>query len=269
MAKKRWEMKKRWTTTDWTKLEKLINSWNNKIYRVKKKGEIDPQLIPERKNFWKVKDRIYSSEDFDTEIKILEAFVKRGSEKVTYHSERGAYIPEYVIEQNKVKLSKINKDRARQRKMYEEEPLTDRGKAISKKNRFTDDALDHLNPRSLNYKNMSKKDLYASIMSLEQYKISVAKSNALYVSNYKDSIETVFSEPERTRIFNLLEGVKDEEILKMLYVDKTLNVDFNYDEELDYEIKFNALMEGWTNVINKRKKGSRTTAKGKRSNRRK
>lgn len=257
MSKKRWEMKKRWTTKDWNKLESLINKYNSKIYRVKKKGQIDSELIPERKNFWNVKERIYSNEDFETEIGILEAFVKRGSEKVTYHSERGAYIPQYVIEQNKVKLSKINKDRARQRKIYEKEQLTDRGKKISKKNRFTDSSLDHLNQRSLNYKNMSRKDLYATIQSLEQYKISISKSNALYVSNYKDSIETVFSEPERTEILKLLETITNEDILKMLYLDKTLNIDFNYDEEVDYEVKFNALIEGWTNIITEKKKNTK------------
>lgn len=247
-------MTMRWNREKRDKLLNLIDKYNNKIRRLKEKEDFDNSLIPEKMDYFNLVSNINNKKDYDREVKLMNVFIKRGSEKISIHTKRGGKVPKYMEEQNKIKMKKINEDRKKQRKLYENEPLTDRGKKINKNNRFSNDKLDHLNPIKYNYETKSQKDIEMFNKSLKEYNISVEKANKTYVENYRSSIDTVFAEPERKKIEKAMEEISDEDILKMLYTDKNLLIDFNYEDLIDYDVRFESVLEGWKRVSRNKKK---------------
>lgn len=241
----------KWREKDKVSIKKMINNYNSKLKRLKNKG-YDVNLLPENTNFTKLKSKIKTREDFNNEMDLMKSLTARYSEK-TIKTERGANVPYFTIHQNEIKLKVINKERKKERKIYEKLPLTDRDKKLGVNAvNFTNENLSSLKDRKANYKNMSKKDLQFFNESLQNYDEKASEKHDRYVDNFYKSLETVLSSEHYQEMIKLLETIPKELIVQKYYTDLNMSIDFNY-EQIDEDTKFDVLFDSWNSVKNKAK----------------
>lgn len=246
----------RWRKKDEILLRKKIRNYNAKIDRLRKNNNFQNNLLPEKLKYKDVKNNINERRDFKTQLSLINALTKRGSEKI-YKSTRGLQVPQFEIKQNKIKEREINRKRDIQIKRYKEMGITDRNKSLGFD---TEDTAMHLNDlirhKKYNYKNKSKNEYEAYKNSLKEYNITIEQLNERYRENLYKSIESGQSgyTPEQIeKLKSLLDKIDTQTIVDKYYTDINMNITFNY-ELSENEGKFETYFDAWVEVLNQNKK---------------
>ena len=205
-------------------------------------------LLPEKIKYSDIKNKINSRDEYNTQIKLLNAFTVRHSENVI-HTDRGANIPYYLKHQIETKLEVINKKRAKRKEKYEQLEMTDRNKKLGvKAKNFDDSNVLKINKKTFNYKYMSKKDLEYYLKSLNEFNENEEEKNRRYVENLFEAIKNNFSEEQAEKLISVIKKLSDDVIIQKYYTDVNLNIDFMYDP-LENDLKYDILLDSWGELI--------------------
>lgn len=244
----------RYTKKDEINLKKLVRNYNNKINRLNKKG-FDTNFIPQKLKLKDERKLIKSGEriDFKDRIKYYESFLKRGSENLV-KSNRGLVLPKYEIDQVNIMLKKINRIRRKTKKLYKEEPLTDRNKNINQANKslLKNLSINELKDKKFSFKNKSKKDYEKFKKSLAEYYETQEERNKKYRDNYYKALENVFSEDQSNKIKNVLDKLETDVIINKYYTDINMDIDFVY-EPSEQNLLFKETLNAWKKELKKHK----------------
>ena len=240
----------RWKKNEKTDLQKLVTSYNSKIKRLANKGYKDAPL-PKKESFKQIRDNIVTRKDLENQIELLKSFTARYATNVAEKGSRGAIVPYYVKHQTEIKLEIVNEKRAIQRKLYVNKPVTDRNEPIDPKNRFEDENLSHLEPRQVNFKNMSKKDLELTIESLSNYDVSIEEKNEHYRKNFYKSLKNTLLPEDLDKVIEIIDKVSTDKLVEKLYTDINMKIGFHY-EPSEYKALVETIIDSWTKVLNEK-----------------
>lgn len=242
----------RWRKKDEEILKKKVNNYNAKINRLKKKNY--DGLIPDKINYNQLKDRIVERADFNAELKVINMFTSRGSEKIVSKNERNVGLSRFHQEMIDYKLKELNVERKKLKKELTQFPDTDRGKLIQGE-RTVKYATEQVKEREFNFKYMNSKTFESYVESLDDWRKTKRESyNKLRV--YLDTAySNNLTEEQYAKLKPLMNQLSTQEIIVNIYKDSVLTIKFVY-EKGDQENQFNGILEGWQQVIANRNKKS-------------
>jgi hypothetical protein len=240
-------MSMRWRKKDESTLRKKVKNYNSKINRLKKKG-YDETLLPEKLNFKELRENLNDRRLFNNQVKIMDAMTKRGSEQ-TVKSDRGLVLPKFTIEEVKIKLSDINRERRKRKKEYEGKGFTDRNKKIPN----TEQVKNSMNTKELKnkyfkFKNKSKNDFEMFKRTLNEYGDTVGQRNKDYRRNYYYSIFSNYTKEQSADIINVLEQLDNNTLVDKYYTDRNMDIKYNY-EKSNNDKRFKVLKDAWKSVV--------------------
>jgi transcriptional regulator of met regulon len=233
------------------KLDKKIKAFNRKVEQLKSQGYKE-NLIPEKMSYKVELAKIihnenYVRQDFKDTFSIMDAFLKKGSEKLL-KSSRGMELPKFKKKEIDIKVKRINKERAKLQKQYDLEPLTDRNEPIEmpEENKKLFRAY-KITPKKFNWKNMSRKDFEMFQKTLVEYDTKQDEKDKLYRENFYKALDNQLLPDDAKRIKEILDKIPTNEIVKKYYTDLNMDIDFIYDKS-DYEGKIESIIESWNSL---------------------
>lgn len=160
---------------------------------------------------------------------MLNNFVKTGSEKIAFHSDRGGDIPEFFFKNEKIMRDEINKIRKMERERIEKLDLTAGGEKISSENKlFSNPNMDELRERQFKYEHKSEKDLEMYARSLKEYDVTIEKKREVYKNNLLKSLGKTFTDSQYNELKKIIDGLSAQYISDLFYSDRILNIHFSY-----------------------------------------
>jgi hypothetical protein len=240
----------RWSKKDEAALKKSVNNYNSKVNRLSKKKNVDKRVIPEKISYKKLRNEIEDRSIFKDQLKINKAFTSRGGETITLKRENGIVVTKYREFEINTKIDRINKEREKLKKHYQNFMPLDRGVIQQGKLSEFSVGANNITPIEFNPEKMYNFNMNMYIRGLDEYYDSQEKLNNIYVENFKDSLESAFSGKVLEKIKELFKEIPDQLIIDTYYTDETLNIDFNYEMEsyADGESAIEEFYKGWSRV---------------------
>ena len=121
----------RWRESDSAELQRIINNFNRKIYRVRKNHPEIADIQPQTVNMTSIKEQIVTRADFNRIANSLERYTRRGAEQKA-PSTRGRKATVGKDKEYSIKRRVYNRQKAKGLKELEEKEVTSRGKPTGK-----------------------------------------------------------------------------------------------------------------------------------------
>lgn len=251
MAKQ--QSKIRWRESDTLELQRAINNFNAKLYRLKKKNPEMADYLPDRVKKSDAIKSINTRADLNKTVNSLKRFSQKGAEKPA-KSKRGAKSTKWEVDEFKRKQRQENARRTRERKKIESKPVTSRGKKTgSKRSEMGTIKANELKPSKKKFENLSQKEWDLAKANIEQ------AINPLHQEFRKHNMRLNYIKGLRNAGFsedivaNILEMDIDD-FIETTQTDTEAEFDFIYDP-IEFKLKNAALLQVWESA-NKRHKGS-------------
>ena len=207
----------KWRNKDLAKLERILNNFNAKIRRVKKKKPKIAEFQPETIKLSALKNAISSRRDFNNEIKALQRYSKRGSEEVV-SGKRGLTLTVWKKNEVAIKTATLN------RKLTAE--IKRAGISAEK---GTAQLIEQQNLRHKKFSiDKTEKEFEKFTAMVEKRLIDKDREKKLkeYHQNYKDAITNFLGE-EGDNLLKFIEGVTNfEKFFLNSLSDPLLNIGF-------------------------------------------
>lgn len=231
-----------------------IKKFNSKIGRAIKNGYNFnlPDKINYKKELNKIlKEKYYSRREFNNTMKKIDIFLEKDSLDIN-KSNKGAKIPNWELNQiNKVILPEINRKRMIQKKKFQEDTATDRGKPMKGKPKVKDVpdlSTNKIKKMKFNWKNKSMNDFEKFKETLWEYDESLQRQDKQMYKNYKKAIYHEMNTKDAWELRNLVNQVPVDFAIRKIYNDLNLGFGFVY-SKAEYDNRLEALKQGWTNII--------------------
>lgn len=218
---KRYSIK--WRKSDQKLLSNAVRSFNAKRTRLIKQVPELEDFLPAKLVVKDIKASIQTRQDFNRELNSIKRFMKKGAEKTVY-TKQGVKTTKYMVNELKIKVQTINRERAR--KLKEMNPTTEKGTMGSIKQ-------NSLRPKQFNLENMSQKGWEKFVESVTKQSASTYWEERYnqYKENYLKALENQLgSHPLYETLKNKAEGMTPEELERVYYQEPNLQIDFIYDE---------------------------------------
>ncbi len=244
MAKKQSQI--RWRESDLKSLQRAINNFNAKLYRIQKKDPESAKYMPNRVKKKDVVNKIVTRADFNREISALKRFAAKGSEKIV-SSKRGAKTTLWEKKEFQFKQQRVNRKRTIERKKVEEQDVLSRGKTTGVKRAEMGSIKENeLKTIKLNFENLSQKewDLKRTAIdrALDEGFQEFRKYNMK--NNYIKGLQNAgFSDD----LVDLVRKTNIDTFVTTVRLDTEAQFDFIYDP-LQFQDKQDVLMELWGNA---------------------
>lgn len=251
MAKK--QHKIRWRDSDSEELQRVINNFNAKLYRIKKKHPEMAEYLPDRVRKKDLVKNIHTRSDFNRAVTSLKRFGKRGAENPV-KSSRGAKTTKWEVDEVKKKARRVNREREKERNALLDTEVTSRGKGTgSKRSEMGKLKENELKPINVNFTIKSQKEwdkLKESIdAQLDEANKMFRKSNMKL--NYIKGLENAgFSDD----VVALVHQMNPDNFISTVETDAEATFDFIYDP-IEHNLKEDSLRETWTAALNKQNQG--------------
>lgn len=236
----------RWRKKDTEELKRKVRNYNAKINRLIKKN-YNGELVPAKLKFKDVKNKIENRMEYKEQIQLINALTKRGSEE-SVKTKRGAVIPKFELEQTKIKVKKINKDRKKRKEAYEKTPPTDRNKSLGETaEHYRDMNVNKIRPKKFNWENMSKKDFEMYKKSLYEYDEKQQEKEQQYRDNFYKAMEASLNDEQFEQLKKIIDLIPSNKLVEKFYTDINMKIDFFY-EPTEQQLKFEEIIESWKSV---------------------
>lgn len=246
MAKKQHQI--RWRESDTAELQRVINNFNAKLYRVKKNHPEYADFLPERVKKSDLVKGIHTRADFNRITNSLKRFSKKGSE-APVKSSRGAKSTKWELGEFRRKEGIDNARRTRELNKVIGKPKTSRGKKTDMVNTTGTIKENSLKPRNRNFSNMSKKEWEraksAIDSAIDPLNTEFRRHNMRL--NYIRGLQNAgFSDD----IIDLVRQVDIRTFIDTVNTDAEGTFEFIYDE-IEFNLHQEALRETWTKALEK------------------
>lgn len=127
---KRYNIK--WNENDNKELAKSVKNFNAKVKRLEKKYEGQNVILPEKVSVKELKDLVNTRRDLQREMKSLQRFTQRGSEKLVTidNTDNNITLTEWQKKEMSKRAGIINRKRTQRRKALEEKELSYKGQPL-------------------------------------------------------------------------------------------------------------------------------------------
>lgn len=234
----------RWRDSDTAELQRVINNFNAKLYRIQKKNPEMAEFLPDRVKKSDVVKLIETRADFNRIVNSYKRFSQRGAE-APVKSSRGAKSTKWEVSEMKRKNAIENAKRTKARNALKEKPQMSRGKPTG--NKMDSVKVNELNPRTLNFENLSQKEweLKKDAIERELNPLSREFEKRNYRQNYILGLRNAgFSED----IVAMVQQIPIDKFIEVTYTDAEADFDFIYDE-IDFKLHQEALYDVWEKAL--------------------
>lgn len=218
----------RWRESDTKELQRLINNYNNKLYRLNKNHPELREFLPQRIT---KKDAIASIEtraDFNRLTASLKRFSKRGAE-APVSSSRGAKATKWEVDEFKRKQAAENARRTRERKKLESQEVTVAGKKQGKtRAEMGSVKTNELKPSKKKFERMSSAewDKAKALMDKRMRSSYQSDQRRLMQVNY---MRGMMHEGYSEDLINYISTIPNDVFFRITQTDETATIDFIYD----------------------------------------
>lgn len=236
----------RWRDSDTQELQRIINNYNNKLYRLKKNHPEMVDYLPQRMT---KKDAIQSIEtraDFNRLAKSLQRFSKRGAEKAVTSS-RGAKATQWEVDEFRRKQQIENARRTRERKAIEEKEVKIAGRGTGKTRAEMGSIKENeLKPSRKKFDNMSQKEWELASKNMDRLlNATVREERRLQMrENYlKGLTENGFLD-DAPDLEKYIRGIDIDTFYETVQTDETATF-FFYKDPIAYKSRLDTLIDTW------------------------
>lgn len=236
----------RWRESDLKELQRVINNYNNKIYRTKKNHPELVDVLPQRMTKKEAVAAIETRADFKRLTASLQRFSKRGAEKAVT-SKRGAKSTEWAVDEFKRKQRLENSRRKREREKIESKEVKIAGKGQGRTRAEMGSIKENsLKPSKKKFENMSQKewDLARKNMDRLLNATEREKKRQEMRENYlKGLTENGFLD-DCPELENFIRGVDIDTFYETVQTDETATF-FFYKDPIAYRTRLDTLVDTW------------------------
>lgn len=247
----------RWRESDLAELQRTINNYNAKLYRIKKNHPEMIDYLPERMTKTNAIKSIETRADLNRLVNSLHRFSKRGAEKPV-SSTRGAKATQWEVNEFKNKQRMENARRTRERKKIENEDVKIGGKSTGQTRAQMGSVKENaLKPSRKNFKNMSQKEWELASKNMDKMLNAKFRNekNELMRENYiKGLTENGFID-DVPELEDWIRGVDFDTFFTTVETDETATF-FFYKDPIAYESRKEKIVDAWRNAHNRYKGGN-------------
>lgn len=236
----------RWRNSDLEELQRTINNFNNKLYRIKKNHPEMIDYLPQRMTKKEAIAAIETRADFKRVVNSLQRFSKRGAE-APVSSSRGAKATQWEVDEFKRKQAIENARRTRERKAIEEKEVKIAGKGQGKTRAEMGTIKENdLKPSKKNFYNMSQKEWELASKNIDRQLNATARreKRAQMRENYlKGLTENGFLD-DSPELEKYIRGIDLDTFFETVQTDETATF-FFYKDPIAYKARLDTLIETW------------------------
>ena len=238
----------RWRESDTRELQRIINNFNAKIYRLRKNHPELKDYLPDTVKKKDVIKGIETRADFNRTIKSLQRFTKRGAENPV-KSSRGAKSTEWEVGEFKLKQRIENARRTRERKKLEDKQVKSRGKETGVKRAEMGSIKENaLKPSKKKFDNLSQKEWELAKRNIDNLLNASYRDERLL--KMKDNyIKGLITAGYSDELIEMVRGLDPDKFIETVTTDQDATFDFIFDP-LELKVKNDALIEVWSNAVN-------------------
>jgi hypothetical protein len=244
----------KWRDSDAEKLEKEIQRFNAKVYYNRKKHPELEDILPNPINKASKAKLIESFKEaprseFNKGVKSLERFNQRGSEKIVT-SKTGNSVTRWEKNEVAYKVAQINRERAKERKLYESLPATSQGKALNyTRGEMGSERLNELQPKKFDFNKIRKGKEWekfketVNAQSSYTHKLDMMEG---FKNNYYLALEEFGG--YASDIQKIIEMLPAEKEMETYYKEQEATITFIYEKD-DEDSHLEVIREIWENAL--------------------
>lgn len=236
----------RWRESDTQELQRIINNYNNKLYRLKKAHPEMADFLPQRMTKKEAIASIETRADFNRLTKSLQRFSKRGAEKPVTSS-RGAKATQWEIDEFKIKQRVENARRAREREKIESKEVKIAGKRQGKTRAEMGSIKENaLKPSKKNFNNMSQKEWDLASKNIDKMLNATEreKKKLEMRENYIKGLTQNGFLDENPELEKFIRGMDIDTFYETVQTDETATF-FFYKDPIAWNARRDALIDTW------------------------
>lgn len=233
----------KWREQDVELLQKTINNFNNKVYRVQKNKPDIAEYQPQRVTKTELVKGIQTRADFNRVVKSLQRYSRRGAENVK-KSKRGATDTQWSVDEFNINQRRVNAQRTRERKRLGEVEVTTRGQPTGVKRKEMGSTWENgLKPSSAKFDNLSQKEWEKKKHAIDAQldSVNMAFRKSMWKVNYIRGLENL-------GFYDVADIVKELDantIIDTIKTDTEATFDFLYYDPTEWENKNDELLNTW------------------------
>lgn len=236
----------RWRDSDVQELQRIINNYNNKLYRLRKNHPEMIDFLPQRMT---KKDAIASIEtraDFKRVTSSLKRFSRRGAE-APVTSSRGAKATQWEVDEFKHKQRIENARRTRERKAIEAKEVKIAGKGQGRTRAEMGSIKENeLKPSRKKFDNMSQKEWELASKNMDRllnYTEREKKKLQMRENYLKGLTENGFLD-DNPELEKYIRGIDIDTFYETVQTDETATF-FFYKDPIAYKARLDTLIDTW------------------------
>lgn len=236
----------RWRESDTAELQRVINNFNAKLYRLKKNNPDLSEYLPDRVKKTEVIKSIESRADFNRITNSLKRFSKRGSE-APVKSTRGAKATKWEVGEFKKKQQIENARRTRERKKLGEQEVKIAGKGTGVKRAEMGTVKENaLKPSRKNFDNMSQKEWDLATTNIDKMLDASHRQDRLMKmrENYLKGLTEQGFLDDSPELEQYIRGIELQKFHDTVQTDETGTFMF-YKDPIAYEARRESLLNTW------------------------
>lgn len=236
----------RWRESDLAELQRTLNNYNAKLYRIQKAHPELMDVLPQRMTKSEAIKSIGTRADFNRLTKSLQRFSKRGAEKPV-SSSRGAKATQWEVDEFKIKQRVENARRTRERKKIEQQEVKSRGKSTGVTRAEMGSIKENsLKPSRKKFENLSQKEWELAKKNIDNM-LNATHRYEQKLKMKENYIKGLITAGFPDEVINLVQNMDVDKFVTTVETDQEATFDFIYDP-LELKAKSDALTEVWTNA---------------------
>lgn len=239
----------RYGNSDEKSLKRAVNNFNAKRRRLVTKDPENANVYPERVSLKELRNTIKQGtrQDLNFEVKSLKNFTVRGVEKIK-DFDLGLKITEYELKDTQKRVQAINRQRAKEKTLYNKTQATSRGQQIEQKRA----EMGTVQGNAFNKKKFDPNKIKKRA-EWEEFKKSVKKQSRTQYYNmqrgelkehYIQGLTGVFGD-NASPIIKKIRGMSSAQFYARFMSDTEATFEFFYDDPLAGEQKLSVLGKVW------------------------
>lgn len=236
----------RWRDSDVQELQRIINNYNNKLYRLKKNHPEMIEFLPPRVTKTETIAAIETRADLNRVMNSLQRFSKRGAE-TPVTSSRGAKATQWEVDEFKNKQRIENARRTRERKAIEAKEVKIAGKGQGRTRAEMGSIKENeLKPSKKNFNNMSQKEWELASKNMDRllnYTEREKKKLQMRENYLKGLTENGFLD-DNPELEKYIRGIDIDTFYETVQTDETATF-FFYKDPIAYKARLDTLIDTW------------------------
>lgn len=236
----------RWRDSDTAELQRVINNFNAKLYRLKKNNPELSDYLPDRVKKSDVIKSIETRADFNRVLNSYKRFSKRGAE-APVKSSRGAKSTEWEVSEFNKKQAIENARRTRELKKLNEQEVKIAGKGTGVKRAEMGSVKENaLKPSRKNFNNLSRKEWKLAITIFDKMLDASYREERLILmrENYLKGLTEQGFLDDSPELEEYIRGLDIQKFHDTVQTDDAGTFLF-YKDPIAYEARREALLNTW------------------------